>query len=104
MLVAEDAAGEPVAQIRFEPAEDGSAVIGFTVASEQRGRGLGTELLRLGCERLFVEFDVSAAVGYVKPDNVASLRAFEKAGFRREGIEWVSGQQAVRMVLARPTR
>jgi UDP-2,4-diacetamido-2,4,6-trideoxy-beta-L-altropyranose hydrolase len=102
MLVAEDAEGRPVGQIRFEPGRDGEAVLGFTVASDRRGRGFGTELLRLGCELLFAESDVGAAIGYVKPDNASSLRAFEKAGFRREGSECVSGQQAVRMVLARP--
>lgn len=80
MLVLE-IAGSPAGQIRFEV--DGEiATIGFAVAAHARGRGLGTRLLSGGISRLHVSHPrVLVARGLVRPENRASRRAFESAGF-----------------------
>lgn len=79
MLVLE--APTPVGQIRFDVAND-VALIGFSLAGRARGRGLGSYLLRQGCQHLHARFpDVRTARGLVKAANIASRRAFEAAGF-----------------------
>jgi RimJ/RimL family protein N-acetyltransferase len=64
--------------IEFRPAD---GTIGYWVAAGARGRGVATRALRLVCDwrserplRLMTH-----------PDNVASQRVAEKAGFRRVG-------------------
>jgi aminoglycoside 6'-N-acetyltransferase Ib len=64
---------------------DGVAGVDLFVADEaMTGRGLGTEMLRrfVG-EVVFARPDVVRCVADPDVRNVASLRAFEKAGFRR---------------------
>lgn len=56
--------------------------IGYWVAADARGRGVATQALKLVCEahshlRLWL---------FTHPQNLASQRVAEKAGFRRAGI------------------
>lgn len=73
--------GRPAGQIRYDRAGD-AAELSYLVAEPFRGAGLGAHLLRmsgpLGCR----ELAVSKLVGIVKSGNVASVRSFERAGFR----------------------
>ena len=92
--------GRPLGQIRFEERE-GGALIGVSVAAEARGHGYGATAIRLGCERWFADGGAGPAVALVKPDNAASLAAFERAGFTQDGESWTDGQRAVRLTLAR---
>lgn len=61
------------------------------VATEHRGQGLGTALIRAATERALER--AAQVVAHVVPSNSASLRAFEKAGFvvsgpcERKGVE-----------------
>ncbi|WP_239022963.1 UDP-2,4-diacetamido-2,4,6-trideoxy-beta-L-altropyranose hydrolase [Pontibacter mangrovi] len=76
-----EAAGEPAAQIRFT-LSDGKATIGYLIAREFRGVGLGHVVLQKGVERFKKDYPGESMVeGLVQRDNAASVRAFEKAGF-----------------------
>lgn len=59
---------EPVGVVRIQ---DG--VISITVAPEHRGKGYATPMIREAAQ--------PGTIAEVKPDNVASLRAFAAAGF-----------------------
>ena len=83
LLVAEDE-GEPVGQVRFDR-RGATAEVDIAVAPARRGRGLGTELLRLAAPTARRALGVERVTARVKHDNAASLRAFEKAGFERTG-------------------
>jgi UDP-2,4-diacetamido-2,4,6-trideoxy-beta-L-altropyranose hydrolase len=73
--------GEPVAHIRFEIAGK-VATISYLIAENYRGHGLGHTVLLKGIQRLKMQRPVVQQVeGLVQPDNIASVRAFEKAGF-----------------------
>jgi UDP-2,4-diacetamido-2,4,6-trideoxy-beta-L-altropyranose hydrolase len=77
--------GVVAAQVRYDRTDDNTAEIGYAVASAFRGMGLGTRILeltwRLACQVL----SVSVVRGVVISGNIASARAFEKAGFSPAG-------------------
>ena len=88
----------PIGIVRFGP-DDGDVAISITVAPSARGRGYGTTLISLGCEALLAERPATHVHAYIRPDNVASLRAFRDAGFARRDDVVIHGQQAIHMVL-----
>ena len=71
---------EPVGQIRFD-LDGPTAVLSVSLAAGARGQGLGTALIRAGVARVYADADVREVRAYVRDDNPASARAFEKAGF-----------------------
>lgn len=71
---------EPISLIDFEKYEDGSAGLALIISPTHRNKGWGRRALRAlidspeveGLERLFAG---------IEPENVASVRCFEGAGF-----------------------
>jgi RimJ/RimL family protein N-acetyltransferase len=58
----------------------------FLAEEELTGKGLGTEVLRrFARDVVFAKPDVTACIADPDTRNEASIRAFEKAGFRRTG-------------------
>lgn len=49
------------------------------------GRGLGTQMVDLLCRHLFDDEDARAVALWAAQDNHRALRAYEKAGFHRDG-------------------
>jgi UDP-2,4-diacetamido-2,4,6-trideoxy-beta-L-altropyranose hydrolase len=76
--------GDAVGQVRFET-RGGSTEVAISVAGRARGKGWGGALIDAGVRRLFVETDVESVLARVKPDNIASLRAFDSAAFIFDG-------------------
>jgi UDP-2,4-diacetamido-2,4,6-trideoxy-beta-L-altropyranose hydrolase len=69
----------PIGVVRLE--RDGSvATMSITVAPEARSRGLAAPLIRAGLGAA-AELGVDRADAFIRPDNVASRRAFAAAGF-----------------------
>lgn len=92
-----EADGVPVGQIRYDRDPDGSsAEISFSVAGEHRGRGYGTDLIRMTCARAAAELDVEEITALVFDTNPASSRAFFRAGFTTLGISEVHGKPCYR--------
>jgi RimJ/RimL family protein N-acetyltransferase len=60
--------------------------IGYWVARDARGRGICTRALRLVSGWALDELALARLELITDPDNVASQRVAEKAGFRREGV------------------
>jgi RimJ/RimL family protein N-acetyltransferase len=74
-------AGIAVGQVRVD-IEHGTGIVSIAVAPEHRGRGLSSLILRA----MVAEVGRSGAIlrlrARVDPENLASLRAFENAGFQ----------------------
>ncbi|WP_114781515.1 UDP-2,4-diacetamido-2,4,6-trideoxy-beta-L-altropyranose hydrolase [Botryobacter ruber] len=73
--------GLPMAHIRFELSSS-SALLSYLIAPGFRGKGLGHVVLLKGIKFLQQQHpELKEVAGLVQPDNTASVRAFEKAGF-----------------------
>lgn len=99
LLIAEAARGQPVAQVRFDLGDDGSAVISVAVAPEQRGKGYGAAVIARACETLRARRGPVTVLAYIRPDNLASQRAFSRAGFSAPVTLDYQGHAALRQSL-----
>jgi len=99
-FIADDERKKPIGQIRFE-IDNKEAIISFSVSSESRRRGYGKEILCKAVNKIFNETNIEQVSAYVKSDNEASLRVFQKAGFRLVEEVDVCGVKSRKMVLNR---
>ncbi len=60
---------------------DGEATVSVNVAPEWRGRGIATRALRSLCREAFGPLGLRRLKAKIKPENLASRIAFERAGF-----------------------
>jgi RimJ/RimL family protein N-acetyltransferase len=89
LLVFENEADKAVGQVRFErtPVADmpDEIIIGISVDASQRGKGLASQLIAQGCAVCREKWGAVTIHAYIKPENQASVRAFERAGFTLSG-------------------
>ena len=100
MLIAEDDDGAPIGQIRFD-LNGGEAELNLSLAKEKRGIGLSAPLIKAGVRELFASTECGRVHAFVKPQNTASARAFEKAGFDRVGVEQIRDNSALHFLCDR---
>jgi UDP-2,4-diacetamido-2,4,6-trideoxy-beta-L-altropyranose hydrolase len=89
-----------VGQIRYDLSED-EAIVSVSLAKESRGRGYGASLIVRGSEQCFAESKVNRIRAYIKPTNTASVRAFDRAGYRDDGQAEVRGQMVRQFIFDR---
>lgn len=71
----------PVGQIRLCCDKD-IAVISYSIAQSQRGKGYGSDIIKLVTEKIKEDrLDIKKVVGRVKPNNIASVKCFISNGF-----------------------
>lgn len=64
-----------------------SAEVGVLIGDKQVwGQGVATEAIRLLCDHAFRRMNLNRLFAGAAAPNVGSIRAFEKAGFQREGV------------------
>jgi RimJ/RimL family protein N-acetyltransferase len=81
MLLIAEADSQPVGVLRYDVA-DRRATVSIYMRSGQAGKGLGTRILRAGSAWLAAHRpDIQNIDAVVRPENMASRRAFIKAGF-----------------------
>ena len=84
LLAEDDVTRAPLGLIRFQLADE-AATLSYQLAPEWRGQGLAALLLRAGTEAVTTHFaGLRRLRGHVRADNLASVRAFERAGFWEE--------------------
>jgi RimJ/RimL family protein N-acetyltransferase len=62
------------------------ATLAVSVFPEERGRGVASRALRLAAIWALRDLGLGQVVAEAEADNTASIRAIEKAGFRRAGL------------------
>jgi UDP-2,4-diacetamido-2,4,6-trideoxy-beta-L-altropyranose hydrolase len=98
ILIAEDDAGTPFGQIRFDTRSEEDCEIDVSIAKAWRGRGLGSEMIRKATGLMSNRKLLGRLHAFVKPENVASATAFEKSGFKRIGMEQIRGNTAIHFI------
>jgi RimJ/RimL family protein N-acetyltransferase len=87
-VIADAAHAEPLGLITLRIAErdPGLAAVGYWLRPEARGRGAATVAVQLIARWAFDELAVQRLELTTAPENVASQRVAERAGFTREGV------------------
>lgn len=98
IFIAEDEETNAVGQIRFDSRADGDWEVGVSLDRTMRGRGLGSELIAAGVRELLKETTTARIHAHVKLANLASARSFERAAFRRAGMDQVRGIAAIHLI------
>lgn len=82
LLIAE-VADEPVGMVRFDAlAVPGTWTVSINLAAGARGRGLAAPVLRAGWHWLEATVPVGQVAATIRATNTASIKAFERAGYR----------------------
>ena len=90
ILVVEQGGGF-VGQVKFN-LDNTSATISLSLNDSQRGKGIGSRIILESVEFLInLKYGLHDIIAYIKNDNIASIRSFEKAGFLYIGLEDVNG-------------
>jgi RimJ/RimL family protein N-acetyltransferase len=63
----------------------GSLELGLEIDPARQGQGIGTEVLKLAAEKFFAD-GAHRISGSTDVSNIGMIRAFEKAGWQKEGI------------------
>ncbi len=77
--------GRSVGVLRLDRQADGAYEISILVAAEAHGKNIGGAALELA-KRLLPDAVIRAVI---HADNAASIRMFERAGYRRAGKDWM---------------
>lgn len=64
----------------------GCVVLGYMLVPSERGKGYGGEAVQLMVDYLFLNKEIVRIQTETHPDNTASRRVLEKAGFTMEGL------------------
>lgn len=87
LLLIAEAENKPAAFLRFD-LNGQEALISYQIGAAFRGKKLGHRVLQLGMQELKKYLpEVEKAIGFVQPQNIASVRAFEKAAFQNLGLD-----------------
>jgi RimJ/RimL family protein N-acetyltransferase len=86
MVILDAATGTPAGEIGlyYQEPRTGQAMIGYSMLPAWRGRGFPTRAAQLVSLWAFAETGVARLIAGALPDNRASQRVLEKAGFHRE--------------------
>ena len=98
ILVIENLRGRIIGKIRFSINNDKTAEIAIALTEENRGKGYGTTALLSALKIAHQELGLSRVYAFIKPENTASLRAFEKAGFKNSGEISYQGIPCLKMI------
>lgn len=97
-----------MAQVRFDSmdghdlTESKEVEINIALTSFFRGKGYGTEIIRLASAKIFSEYPaVLRVTALIKPNNMASLCSFANAGYVSVGYKTEKGQTCADMMLSR---
>lgn len=70
----------PVGQVRIEQSPE-ETIIGLSIDSTFRGKGLGVKMLNLACTNFLNLHRNETIVAYIKEINIASYKIFRNVGF-----------------------
>lgn len=97
MFIAEDESGTPLGQIRFDLRFDGEWEVGVSLDKKVRGQGLAAQLIESGVQQMLTSNRRARIHAFIKPENITSLKAFQRAAFRKADRDQVQGRAAIHL-------
>ncbi len=92
-------------ELNKNPKYKHSAVIGFGLHKDFRGRGLGTKVVKTATNYGFRKLKLVRISGLCRPFNKASIRVLEKSGYKLEGVlkksKFINGKYLDDMIWAK---
>ena len=85
-------ARESIGMIRFN-IDSGKAIITYSINKKYRGQGFGKLIVKTGMKTLENIIDKPVFVAYVKKDNIASEKIFNKLGFAFKKMEIIANTE-----------
>jgi RimJ/RimL family protein N-acetyltransferase len=64
----------------------GETELGYFIVPSERSKGYVTEAIRIMVDYLFLSKEIVRIQAKADPENIASWKALEKAGFKKEGV------------------
>jgi UDP-2,4-diacetamido-2,4,6-trideoxy-beta-L-altropyranose hydrolase len=87
VLLIGESSGQPVGVLRYDM-QDSEALVSVYLDPSRLGQGYGTALLQSGLAWLSANApQIRTALAEIHTDNPASVRAFEKAGYRKKTVK-----------------
>ena len=83
VMIAMSGPDQPIGMIRFDARSDEDIEVSIAVAPHQRGKGIGSAILRAGCQLM----SERRLIANLRDDNDASRAIFERCGFRLQANE-----------------
>jgi RimJ/RimL family protein N-acetyltransferase len=83
-VIADACSDRALGLVNLQFGED--ATVAVSVFPAERGRGIASRAMRLAATWGLRDLGLRRVLAEAAADNVASIRAIEKAGFRREGL------------------
>lgn len=78
-----------IGSIRFDEKED-LVRISVMVNPDYFGQGFGSKIIKLGSEKFIEEKKINKPlIAEIKKDNIASIKAFQKAGFKENYLTFI---------------
>jgi len=94
-----EVSGKKIGQVNYNQIDEANKKVELDIVigeTENMGKGYGTEVLRTITKYLFDNFEVNKVWIAARATNPRAVRAYEKAGFIREGTlrqdEWFDGE------------
>ena len=91
-----------IGQIRFNLAQDHSCEVSIYLLSQYVGKGVGHQILELGCQAAFSQLNAESIVANVRYDNERALHVFQKLGFELKLSPHSEDETLKKLVLERP--
>jgi RimJ/RimL family protein N-acetyltransferase len=86
MVVFENHIGSPIGQVRIQKQDDKTAVIGISNDANHRGKGYASRMIAMASDEFLQQFPEIQISAYIKLENQASKKAFEKAGYELDVV------------------
>ncbi len=87
---------QPAGQVRIEKKEN-ETVVGISIDSKYRGKGLGSVMLEAACADYFSKFPKDTIYAYIKESNLPSCAIFKTARFTNEQTVMVNGVKSIKL-------
>ena len=87
----------PIGQIRIEKGEK-ETVIGISIDSTQRGKGLASRMLKMASEDYLKKHTLEVITAYIKVENTSSYQSFIKAGYGNEELVTEQGSKSYKLI------